>query len=311
MSYPFLYWGRSPADWFEGANDGHTYEIRFANVLTAEQRVAVGRAFFASMKKGPATAAGDMWQWAGAWTIFRVGEKRGRGGARAVFDHMDTVFRAIHEVAPIAEIVFWCARAPGEHPWDLWTREQGAAPAPGPTWRDYAPLGFHGRARDPGLGSGEPDTSFELARSGKNPPKPGALSALRVTSVLPGVSGWPEPAAKVAIAATLPGALRASRPGPSDTVVALTTEGLFLVADNGAGAIVSEIPAEGAVQLAVIATGIAVTMAQSGRVRAYRIAATGLEPVAQVQVKKSGPLWANGDRVFFSANSSSFELTGW
>lgn len=43
--HPFLFYGRRPDDWFEGANDGHFYELRFRTAAEGKARAAVARAF--------------------------------------------------------------------------------------------------------------------------------------------------------------------------------------------------------------------------------------------------------------------------
>jgi hypothetical protein len=308
MSWPFAFWGRAPSDWLEGANDGHTYEVRFVKEPTKEERAAIGAAFHAAMKKGPATASADDWLWAGPWTIFRVGEKRS-GTARAVFDHMETVLRAMHEAAAIAEVVFWGARAEGSHAWDAWTRENAKAPTSGPQWKGYSAVSLYGGSRNATLGQGASDGAFELARTGRKAKKgSSAEPGLKVASVLPGVSGWPKKTDDVEVKAQLAGALRAARKGPSESVVALTTEGLFLIAN---GRIVKELPPKGAVQLAVTESGaMAVTMTPNDEVYAYKVTPSGLDPVGETTVKKGGILWAKGERVFFSSGGSSyFEVT--
>src|SRR5262245_14830894 len=96
--FPFLYWGRSPRDWHEGANHGHAFQIRFAAELTAAQRLAVADAFRAAVDgKENACAVeafGSEWAWSGAWATFRVGEAdRGFAGC---MDAMARVLERLH-----------------------------------------------------------------------------------------------------------------------------------------------------------------------------------------------------------------------
>lgn len=308
MSYPFLFWGREPADWFEGANDGHVYEVRFAKAPSPEQRLAIGKAFHAATKKGAATPADADWKWEGAWTIFRVGEKKA-GKAREAFSHMEDVLHAMHGVAPIAEVLFWGARAEGKHAWDKWTRTKAKAPSKGPAWKEYDAVGLYGGARDKKLGAGASDPNFELARTGQKPAKANAgVKQLEIVSAIGG--GFPKYPDDVPTK-KLDGELMASRNGPNGTVVALTRKTLSLIAKSGKGDTLCQLPARSAVQLAVTTDGIAVTMTPKNEVFAYRIGKTALEPLGEAKAKKGGSLWANDTRVLFMFVNEKWEVRGW
>jgi hypothetical protein len=162
LSWPFLFYGRRPNDWAEGANDGHLYELRFAG---PPDTGAVAAAFERALHEGVAQAAPAPWRWSGPWALFSVGERRS-GRPDAFFDAMERVLNAIHAASPLAEVVFWGARAPGTHPWDLWSLATQPVPTPGPPYpaNELRPPRSYGQLRDPSLALAQPDAGFEAAR---------------------------------------------------------------------------------------------------------------------------------------------------
>lgn len=307
MSFDFLFWGSNPGDWLEGANDGHAYELRFATAPSAEQRRAVGEAFFAALKKAPATASVRDWLWSGPWAVLFVGEKKA-GHARALFAHMASVFAALHKAHPLAEVIYWNARTEGTDDWERWTREQSAKPTPGPNWAGLAPMGMYARERDATLASGTSDPAFELARVGKKAANKTGPT-LKVSSVLAGVSGYPLYPENAALPAPLAGDLRAAHLLPSGAVIALTTQALCLV--DAQGAVLATRDPAGAIQLSVTTRGIAVTITPAAEVRAYQIGAASLDLVGETTAKKFGTMWAKDERVFLVNVASYFEIAGW
>jgi hypothetical protein len=61
--HPFLYFGSHPSDWFEGANMGHLYELRFATAPSAAQRRAIGDNDWEAWTRAqqPTPTAGPAW----------------------------------------------------------------------------------------------------------------------------------------------------------------------------------------------------------------------------------------------------------
>ncbi|APR83536.1 Hypothetical protein A7982_08885 [Minicystis rosea] len=150
-TYPFRFYGRRPGDWIEGANGGHLYEIRFAEALSAEDKVAIAEAFEKKLARGPAEAAAAPWLWADRSAQIRLGERRGRARPDAFFDAVEAMLRALHGRAPLEQVIFRGCREPfGAHPWDAWSIARRAEPE--------SPF------RGPTQVAGEVDAAFEEAR---------------------------------------------------------------------------------------------------------------------------------------------------
>lgn len=171
--FPFLFFGRRPGDWAEGANMGHAYELRFATPPDAKARLAIAKAFEAALAEGPVRTSdkSDPWRWAGHWALFLVGE---RGPAPrdddAFFDAMERALRAIHEVAPLAEAVFMGVRERGTSEWDRWSLEQQEGPSRNPHFGGYVRHpdadypDIQGSAPEERGLDGSADDAFEAAR---------------------------------------------------------------------------------------------------------------------------------------------------
>lgn len=182
--FPFLFFGRRPGDWASGSNMGHAYELRFASPPRAKARAAIAQAFETALADGPVRTSGaEMpWLWAGHWALFCVGEGAPRD-ADAFFDAMERALRAIHAVAPLAEVVFMGVRERGDGPWDRWSLEQQPGPSRDPHFGEYA---RHPDADYPDVQGGAPkeraqdgaaDPEFEAARAkarGEAAPAPAA-----------------------------------------------------------------------------------------------------------------------------------------
>lgn len=164
-SHPFLFWGHSPTDWFEGANEGHIYEVRFVNPPDGSARKAVARELTVALRAGSAVLGSTPLQWSGAWMLVFFGERRA-GTARAAFAQVAEALAKVHRVVPIAEVVMLSARAPGASPWDQYTEATARRPKPGPPWRGLVFLG-HYSTRNTKLNAGSPDSAAEEARTAK------------------------------------------------------------------------------------------------------------------------------------------------
>jgi hypothetical protein len=157
-SYPFRFYGRGATDWYEGANDGHSFSVQFRSEPSDAEGEVVAELFEQSLATGVARASSDPWLWSGRFATFRIGERwisnGGHIGAVAGF------LRTAHELVPIADVVYVNRRA-GEDGWDRWSRSI-SPPDPG---RDekLSELVLR-RAIDPTLGAMEPRPAFEDAR---------------------------------------------------------------------------------------------------------------------------------------------------
>ncbi len=164
--FPFLFYGADAGDWFEGA---HSYEVRFQDAPTPKTRIAIARAFERAKGKQVKTSLGA-WRWSGAWAQFSLdqGEDEDDNGPREFFYQVRKQLEAIHDVAPLAEVVLHGVREiyRGDR-WTEWTVACQPVPTAAPDWDpgyDYAmgPLDRHQERLD-----GAPvvtDPSFERAR---------------------------------------------------------------------------------------------------------------------------------------------------
>ncbi|MCC7541910.1 MAG: hypothetical protein IT379_37165 [Deltaproteobacteria bacterium] len=188
--FPFLFFGRRPGDWAEGANTGHGYEVRFQTPPDKQTRLAIAAAFEGALRDGPVRTsdADQPWLWAGHWALFNVGETRSPKGADAFFDAMEKAFRAIHEVAPLAEVVFMGVRERGTGDWDRWSLGQQEGPSRDPHFPDYL---RHPDADYPDIQGAAPeergldgsvDRAFEKAREKARDTAPDATPAAGRTS---------------------------------------------------------------------------------------------------------------------------------
>src|SRR5688572_14992279 len=111
MGFPFRFYGRAPADWYEGANLGHSYEVAFVEAPSAEQQRAIMLLVDERLAAGPAeTSTFKPWLWSGRFGRFAVGE-RWSGAARAAFARVADVLIEIHRRhRPIAQVLFLGAR---------------------------------------------------------------------------------------------------------------------------------------------------------------------------------------------------------
>lgn len=164
--FPFRFYGRAPGDWFEGANDGHGYEIAFAAEPDADARRAFTRTLVHQLASGPARAGGAPWLWSGRFVRLDIGE-RWLGAVRAAFGQLAGVLVTIHRtIAPIAQVIFFGAREPGDGAWDAASVAAQPDPDPGPPYEPPIDLGIvaYPRATDPALPIAKPDPDVEALR---------------------------------------------------------------------------------------------------------------------------------------------------
>lgn len=159
MSYPFRYYGRSPADWHEGANEGHIYEVQFRREPSEGERARLAEVYESLLASGPARPSTRPWLWSQRFARFTVGE-RWSSAARATFSKVTDFLLAAHRVCPMAEVVFWGMREEGTSGWDRWTVAVQPKPDQGPAYDPPAGV----RAVDPALPVGAPHAAFEAAR---------------------------------------------------------------------------------------------------------------------------------------------------
>jgi hypothetical protein len=168
-SWPFRFYGAEPADWFEGMQD---YELHFAHPPTVEERLAIARAFEDVVAECPAIDADDIWPregwwWSGEWALCPLRRALSPDEAREFDAGLVAALLAVHDVAPLVEVVCLTVRATGDD--DEWTEASLAEqrePAAGPRWEDgvdYA-LPVFGKRRNRLAERPEVDPVFEEER---------------------------------------------------------------------------------------------------------------------------------------------------
>ena len=111
VTYPFRFYGRTPHEWAEGANDGHGYELTFRATPDAAQRAEIARAFERELAQGAAQPASKPWRWLGSSAAFYVGERLGDArdadaGPRGFCDDVARLCHALHAIAALSQVVF-------------------------------------------------------------------------------------------------------------------------------------------------------------------------------------------------------------
>ena len=157
----FRTYGFSPTDWYEGANLGHAFEVRFEKAPTAAAKKQLAELFEERMARGPAQASPEPWLWSGPWAYFLVGERE--GDARDTFTSVEATLRAMHRAWPLAEAIFVTARASA--------LDEDEPPTDGPEYPGIECLSdqLFGRKRNPRLAKGAADKAFEAARLAARP----------------------------------------------------------------------------------------------------------------------------------------------
>jgi len=113
---PYTLYGKHPGDWTEGANAGMRYQLQFARVPTAEERVKLAETFEAKTITSPVdTVAVPQWRWSGPWLAFAVGVDAGFEEDddlasdemyNEFFASMRSAIAAMDKVVPLAQARF-------------------------------------------------------------------------------------------------------------------------------------------------------------------------------------------------------------
>jgi len=174
LEFPFLFYGRRPTDWVDGAGMGHAYEIRFREPPSEEKRRWIALVFETALHDtvvAPPDATRPF-QWSSHWALLCVGERRIWGQRfehDRFFEDMAKTFVALHQIASIGEVVMGNARRRGESRWDRWSHDQQRRPSahpPFPAYRRIYGLDDEDYVEDHALDGAPPrvDAAFEAAR---------------------------------------------------------------------------------------------------------------------------------------------------
>jgi hypothetical protein len=165
-SYPFRFYGSRPGDWFEGANDGHCYELCFVQTPGKETRAAIAQCFEEACLKGPVEPAWEEpWLWSDRFALLFVGERFDTGDEGFFFSAIARLMESIHGIAPLEQVVFFGAREVGGDGWERWSTSRQKEPTAGPAYPEFDfSNGVYGGAENPSLPTPTGDPDFERAR---------------------------------------------------------------------------------------------------------------------------------------------------
>ncbi len=136
-AFPFLYHGPSPDDWFD--EPVHAWIVRFASEPTPAQRTSLASAWERATRDFARGLGADFrlpWWWSGAWALVpaRVGD-RSPATMRALFEAAQSMLRAAHTAAPIAEVSYaQAADVSSRNAWEAWTVARAPLPTEPPVW---------------------------------------------------------------------------------------------------------------------------------------------------------------------------------
>ena len=129
--FPFLYYGNRPVVW---ETPFHSWEIRFQEVPDEATRETLARTVARCSHGALFYLSG--WFWADEWAGVDTGPQNlAEPDLDAFFAQHEEMFRAIHGVAPLAEVVHLNSTRRGTSDWDAWSHRQQAWPtSPHPAW---------------------------------------------------------------------------------------------------------------------------------------------------------------------------------
>ncbi len=124
--YPFLFYGVTGADFFEG---GYAYELRFASRPPGPARDAIWTLL------GHGADEGDRIGWADDWAF---AESRTPMSAQLAA-HWQARLLALHAEHPLLEVhgLCWPARDAPPHAWETWSLARQPVPSAAPAWRRH------------------------------------------------------------------------------------------------------------------------------------------------------------------------------
>lgn len=163
MAYSFRFYGRSPSDWYEGGNLGHSWEVSFARVPSDDEKVALAERYERMLATGAARPSPSPWQWSAHVALLTAGERWSQA-SRSAFARVAAFLLEAHGIVPIAQVIFCGAREAGTGGWDAWTTATQPVPDPGPVYDPPLERPW-GRPEDPALPVAGADPVFEAARA--------------------------------------------------------------------------------------------------------------------------------------------------
>lgn len=178
--HPFLFFGLLP-DPPSPASDGHGYAVRFAKKPAKAARKTIATTLVAAARPLLGDDAEIPWRWDGAWLVAWLMDAPGTEDVASearceALSGMAAAFTALHEVAPIAEVIYLGSAGRGTSPWDAWSWQKGAPSPDGLTL-------LHG--------GGEVDPAVEKARAGAGATRGAPATMAATKGADPGASKEP------------------------------------------------------------------------------------------------------------------------
>ena len=152
--YPFRFYGVAPADWYEGALCGHSWEICFNKELGEAElrRLANELNRWLSVYSSIDGCCGESLV-VGRWLLLTFGEEEADeddeygdyNDPSAYWEDVESLFSHIHDSLAIEEVHFLGCREPGYDPWSEWSVAEKQLPGPAPVWfSGIADISFYG-----------------------------------------------------------------------------------------------------------------------------------------------------------------------
>lgn len=164
-AFPFLFHGPSPDDWFD--EPVHAWLLRFERAVNTAERASLAPLWERVVRdhtRGLGADFGLPWVWNGEWALVHVRPgDRSRDTMRALFAAMQSMLRAVREVAPLAEVVYTqAADVSSDSAWEAWTVTQSPIATEAPPW---PPEVVTHAKRSRKRSKAAPDPTFEAARA--------------------------------------------------------------------------------------------------------------------------------------------------
>ncbi len=164
-AFPFLFHGPCPDDWFD--EPVHAWLLRFERAPSPAERASLAAAWERAAREHGRGLGADLalpWLWSDEWAVVQVRPgDRSRDTMRALFAAVQSMLRAAHEAAPLAEAVYAQAiDVSSDSAWEAWTVARSPVATAAPPWpADVVTHAKRSRKRS----KAAVDASFEAARA--------------------------------------------------------------------------------------------------------------------------------------------------
>ncbi|MFO0682077.1 MAG: hypothetical protein U0234_08500 [Sandaracinus sp.] len=131
-SFPFPFFGHT---FPEPGTEGHWWALRFEEAPPRAQRPDIARVLVEALTRGIFLQREDApWRWSKDWMIVTADELPNAPdlASEARVDALTSVenaLKAVHALAPLAEVLFDAYSTPSGSPWDAWSRGAGRKPS--------------------------------------------------------------------------------------------------------------------------------------------------------------------------------------